>query len=187
MGRVLTNNMGFSYTIETSLGVAGTTWFQFEPNAISAFGATIETVARAPISRNRQQRKGIVIDLDSTVEWENDLTISAFRDFAEGFVFVTGINTDVTEMATTQAATTADEYSVAALSAGQAAKMEVDTLIYVTGFNDPANNGIKTVDADIAPAATEISVTENLVDETTDAQLSFAGHQIATADVVTWT
>ncbi len=187
MGRVLTNNVGFNYTIETALGVAGTTWFQFEPNTISVFGATIETVARAPISRNRQQRKGLVVDLDSAVEWESDLTISAFRDFAEGFVFATGINTDVTEMATTEVSTVLDEYTVIALTAEQADKFEIDTLIYVTGFDDPANNGIKTVDADIITAATKITVVEDLVNETKNAQLSFAGHQIALADVVTWT
>ncbi len=187
MGRVLTNNVALSYTIESSLGVAGTTWFQLEFNTLSAFGATIETVARSPISKNRQRRKGIVVDLDSAVELENDLTISAFRDFAEGFVFATGINTDVTRLAVTEAATAADEYSVAALTADQADKFEIDTLIWVTGFTTAANNGLKVVDADISTSATEISVAENLVDETTAAQLSFAGHQIATADVVTWT
>lgn len=188
MGRVLTNNVALNYTIETALGVAGTTWFQLEPNTINTFGATIETVSRAPISKNRQRRKGIVIDLDSAVEVESDLTMSAFRDFAEGFVFATGVNTDVTELTTTEAATTLDEYTVAALSAAQADKFEIDTLIYVSGFVNAANNGLKVVDADIVTSATKITVAENLVDETiTAAQLSFAGHQIATADVVTWT
>lgn len=188
MGRVLTNNVALSYTIESSLGVAGTTWFQLEPDAINAFGAIVETVARNPISKNRQRRKGVVVDLDSAVELESDLTISAFRDFAEGFVFAAGINTDVTELTTTEAATTLDEYTVLALSAGQADKFEIDTLIWVAGFVTAANNGLKTVDADIAPAATKITVVEDLVDETiTAAQLSFAGHQIATADSATWT
>lgn len=188
MGRVLTNNTSLAYTIETALGIAGTTWFLLEPNDISAFGAEISTVARNPISRNRQRRKGTVIDLDSTVEMQEDVTLSSFRDFIEGFCFVTGINTDVTELATTAASTTLDDYTVAALTAAQADKFEIDTLIFVKNFIDPANNGLKTVDADIATSATTITVVENLVTETApaDAKISLAGHKIAAADVVTW-
>jgi hypothetical protein len=188
MGRVLTNNVSLSYTIETSLGVAGTSWFVMEPNEIGAFGAEISTVARNPISKNRQRRKGTVTDLDSSVELQHDLTLSAFRDFIEGFCFATGVNSDVTELAATAAETTGDSYTgLTALTAAQADKFEVDTLIWVTGGSDPANVGLKSVDADIAAAATAISVAENLVDETASFVISFAGHRIAAADVVTWT
>ncbi len=190
MGRVLTNNVSISYTIETALGVAGTVWFLLEPNSINTFGADITTTPRNPISRNRQRRKGTTTDLDSGVEYEEDITLSSFRNFIEGFCFVTGINSDVTQLATTAAETTTDSYTVSALSAAQADKLEVDTLIHVTGFLDPANNGLKTVDADIASSATAITVAENLVDEAVapaDAKLSFAGHKIAAGDVVTWT
>ncbi len=189
MGRVLTNNTSLAYTIETALGIAGTVWFLLEPNEISTFGADISTVARDPISRNRQRRKGTVVDLDSTVEMTADVTLSAFRDFIEGFCFVTGINTDVTELATTAAETTGDTYTVSALSSAQADKMEIDTLIFAQNFVNAGNNGLKTVDADIASSATAISVAENLVDEAVapaDAKLSFAGHKIASGDVVTW-
>ncbi len=189
MGRVLTNNVSMAYTIETALGVAGTTWFLLEPNSIDEFGADITTVSRDPISRNRQRRKGTVTDLDSAVAFEEDITLSSFRDFVEGFCFVTGINSDVTQLATTAAETTTDSYTVSALSAAQADKFEVDTLIHVTGFTNAGNNGLKTVDADIASSATAITVAENLVDEPSppaDAKLSFAGHQVAAGDVVTW-
>ncbi len=190
MGRVITNNVSLSYTIETALGVAGTTWFLLEPNSVNTFGADITTVPRNPISRNRQRRKGTTTDLDSVVEFEEDITLSSFRDFIEGFCFVTGINTDVTEITSLSAETTTDSYEVAALTAAQADKMEIDTLIWVNDFNTAANNGLKTVDADIASSATAITVAENLVDEASPpstARLSFAGHRVATADVVTWT
>ena len=187
MGRVLTNNVSISYTIETALGVAGTTWFLLEPNAISTFGANITTVARDPISRNRQRRKGTVTDLDSAVEFDEDLTLSSFRDFIEGFAFVTGINSDVTQLASTAAETTGDSYTgLTALTAAQADKMEIDTLIWVTGGTNVLNNGLKAVDADIATAATAISVAENLADETADFKISIAGHRIASGDAVTW-
>ena len=188
MGRVLTNNVSFSYTIETALGVAGTTWFLLEPNSINTFGSTITTVARDPISRNRQRRKGTTTDLDSAVEFDMDLTLSAFRDYIEGFAFVTGINTDVTQLAATACETTGDSYTgLTALLAAQADKFEIDTLIWVTGGTVAANNGLKAVDADIATSATAITVAENLVDETASFRVSFAGHRVATADVVTWT
>lgn len=190
MGRVLTNNVSLSYTIETALGTAGTTWFLTEPNAINGFGANITTTARDPISRNRQRRKGTVTDLDSAVEFDTDLTLSSFRDFIEGFAFATGVNSDVTALASTAAETTTDTYTVAALTAAQANKMEIDTLIWAVGFSNSGNNGLKTVDADIATSATAISVAENLTDEASppaNARLSFCGHRIATADVVTWT
>ncbi len=188
MSRVLTNNVALIYSIEASLGVAGTVWFDVEPNNISTFGATIETVSRDPISQDRQRRKGLVVDLDSAVEFETDLTLSAFRDFAEGFLFATGVNSDIQELAATDANTTADDYTlVTALTAGQADKFEIDTLIFVSGFVDAANNGLKTVDIDTAAGST-ISVSENLVTESgATALISHAGFQIAAVDVVTWT
>ena len=187
MGRVLTNNVSIAYTIEPSLGTAGTTWFLTEPNAITTFGATITTVARDPISRNRQRRKGTVTDLDSAIEFDTDLTLSSFRDFIEGFCFVGGVNSDVTGLAATNPETTTDSYTVDALTAAQADKFEIDTLIWASGFTTGSNNGLKSVDADIATSATAITVAENLVDETGSGRISFAGHRIAATDVVTWT
>jgi len=189
LGRVLTNNVALSYTIETALGVAGTVWFLLEPNTINTFGADVTKVSREPISRNRQRRKGTVTDLDSAIEFEEDLTLSSFRDFIEGFAFVTGINSDVTNLAVSAVDTVADTYAVAALAAAQADKFEVDTLIWAAGHTNAANNGLKSVDADIATSATLISVSENLVTNASTpaaARLSIAGHRIAIADLVTW-
>ena len=189
MGRVLTNNVTLSYVRETALGVPATTgWAILEPEDITEFGATITTTPRDPISRNRQRRKGSTTDLDSAVAFEHDLTVSAFRDFIEGFCFSVAINRDVTELAATGAETTTDSYTgLSALTAAQADKFEVDTLIWVSGGTNAANNGLKSVDADILTSATAITVTENLVDETANFLISFAGHRVAAADVVTWT
>lgn len=189
MGRSLSNNFGFNYTNETSLGVAGTSWKQLEPNALNAFGATITTVARNPLSRNRQALKGVVTDLDSSVAFTTDATRDSIRDFAEALIFATGINTDVTDLTSTAVSATTDGYTVAALSAAQADKFEIDTLVYASGHNTSANNGLKVVDADIAASATEITVAEALENETppSSARISFAGYQISAATVVTWT
>lgn len=183
MGRVLTNNVGLSYNIETAVGTAGTVWFLLEPNAINTFGATISTVARSPISPDRQRRKGTVTDLDSAVEFEADLTLSSFLDFIEGFCFVTGTNSDAT-ISVSNVDGTNDEYDVAALSATVADKLEFATteyatMIYARGFTNSANNGLKQLDADVATSATAVGVTDTaLVDEASppaNAQIELAG------------
>ena len=182
MARVLSNNVSLSYTIETSLGVAGTTWFQLEPNDITTFGATITKVARNPISRLRDRRKGVVTDLDSAVEFESDLTGSAFEDFVEGFCFSTAVNSD-TDFAATAAETTGDTYTVASLSAAQAGKLqfsaaEYATLVFARGFVNAGNNGIKSLDTDASATDTALAVAEDLVDEASppaNAEVQLAG------------
>ena len=145
MGRVLTNAINASYTIESALGTAGTTWKVLEPNTIPTFGAEISTVARDPISKNRQRRKGTVTDLDSSVEFEHDLGLSVFNDFIEGFCFARGVNYDMT---LDVSAVSADgEFTVAALTAHQAAAIksvndQYATLFYGRNFSQPGNNGL---------------------------------------------
>lgn len=187
MGRVLTNNVSLAYTIETALGTAGTTWFLLEPNSINNFGANISTVARSPISPNRQRRKGVVTDLDSAVEFEHDLTLSAFLDFIEGFCFATAVNADVVQSVSNVDGTN-DEFDVSALSAAVAGKLEFSTtefatLIYARGFTNAINNGLHQLDADVMTAATAVGVTTNLVDETppANAQIELAGLRLLNA------
>ena len=88
MARVLTNNVTLQYTIESSIGVlpGSPLWRALEPNNISAFGASITTVSRRPISQERGRKKGAVTNLESAVEFDADLTMSSLEDFAEGFV-----------------------------------------------------------------------------------------------------
>lgn len=187
MARVLSNNVSLSYSIETALGVAGTSWFQLEPNDITTFGATITKVARNPISRQRDRRKGVVTDLDSAVEFETDLTGSAFDDFVEGFCFSTAVNSEM-DIASTLVSATGDEYTVPSLSATQAGKLQFSTgeyasLIFARGFTNDENNGVKEVDVDAVSTDTVIGVVETLVDETppANAELQLAGVRFADA------
>lgn len=89
MGRVLTNDVSLQFAKEASLGAlpGSPDWKMLEPNSFSGFGATVTTVARAPISPNRQRRKGTITDLDSAATFEEDLTLASFLNFLEGFVF----------------------------------------------------------------------------------------------------
>ena len=182
MGRVLTDHVGLNYCIETSLGVAGTSWDVLEPNTLTAFGAVFDKVARNPISKNRQRRKGSVVDVNSSVEFDHDLTLSGFMDFVEGFCFVTAKNIDL-DLSVTAVDGVADGFTVAALSAAQADKLEFSateyaTLIHAKGFNESANNGLHELDADIASAATSVTVATDLTAEASppaNAQIELAG------------
>lgn len=160
MGRVLTNNTSLSYSIESALGVAGTDWRVLEPNDIDAFGTEITTVARDPISRNRQRRKGTVTDLDSAVEFSHDLTLSGFSDFIEGFVFSVARNKDL-EFTGSEAGATG--FTVPALSASQADRLHFTpggpiSIMFARGYINSNNNGLKLLAAAPASTDTELEV-----------------------------
>jgi hypothetical protein len=166
MGRVFTNSTSLAVAREASPGVlpGSPRWLGIEPNSISNFGTTITKVARSPISRARQRRKGVVTDADSTIEFEADFTLSHLKDFIEGFCFSRLVGPD----AYVPTGATATGYTVAALSAQQAGRVVYSgggakTLFYARGFTDAANNGLKPATAALAAAATEIKVAGNVV------------------------
>lgn len=163
MGRTLTNNFGLQYSIEETLGnlAASPVWKLLEPNAISTFAATITTVARSPISKERQRRKGTVTDLDSAVEFDSDLTLEQFIDFIEGFCFANFQGADATTPTAVVAST--DTYTIPAITAALAQ----NTLVFARGFTNSANNGLKVVDT--GSTTTTIPVTDSLVDESPSA------------------
>lgn len=149
MSRVLTNSTGLAYCIEASLGVlpGSPAWKTLEPNAIKKMGADIKTVAREPISSQRQRRKGTVTDLDSSVELDADLTMEHFTDFIEGFVFANGKGGAFFR----PTAVTSTGYTVASGGA-----LPAGTLVYARGFKTPANNGYKVVGS--SSTGTEVKV-----------------------------
>lgn len=186
MGRVSTNNVGLSYNIETALGVAGTEWFTLEPNEINTFGATITTVARDPISPDRQRRKGTVTDLDSTVEFVEDTTLSSFRDFVQGFVFADGINTDVTQLSATNLATNIIS-GFTAFTAEQASKFALDSLIWLNGSVSNPTIGLAVVTSAAVATDTQLTTDASFMTESGNFQVSFAGYRITAISAPTWT
>jgi len=179
MGRSLTNNLSLQYAIEESIGIlpAQPDWKLLEPNAINTFGATVVTVPRSPISKNRQRRKGSITDLDSAVEFDADLTLDSFIDFIEGFCFATfqgPISTHPTEV-------DVDSYIIPAITAA----FDASTLVFARGFLNTANNGLKVVDA--GATTTDVPVTTTLIAETPastrNATLEEAGFRFATGDL----
>jgi len=192
MARSLTNNFSLEYTSETSLGTAGETWVLLEPNSIGVFGADITTVSRTPISKNRQRRKGTVTDLESTVDFESDLTVDAFRDFIEGFAFASFTNADWHVQAGAGyrdlvAVASTDSFDHDALSAGLVVGMMVKTY----GFTNSVNNGTFLVKTGGSTTSTLVTDTAgaavSLLDETptqaSGARMEICGVQGASADI----
>ena len=213
MGRVLTNNVSLSYAIEATetdgsraIGfLAGEdpgdggavlsgapTWKLLEPNNISVLGSTVEKVARNPIRRARGRQKGTLSNLTSAVEFDADITVDSFLDFAEGFMFSRFSNSDIVFRGS-DAETTTDTYTVPSLSAAQAAKIifvasQAQTLLRASGYTVAANNGLKTVDAAVSATDTAIGVVENLSDETapSNARLEIAGIEFPDGEVASF-
>lgn len=179
MGRVLTNNEALSYVIETALGVPGTTgWKTVQPNTIGEFGAEIGKVARNPIDKDRQRKKGATVDLDSTVNYEADLTYDLTNDFLDGFMFSAwkGLNAGAFFRPT---AVTATGYTVASGGA-----LTDRTLFVARGFTNAVNNGLKM---SLSSTGTEIkpsgAIAEAAIPDSQNATVEIAGFRGATGDI----
>lgn len=189
MARSATNFFGLRFAPETTLGVKPTSgWRLLEPNNPSAFGATITPVERRPISAERGRRKGTVVDEDSSVEYEGDVTMDSFDDFAEGFVFSEYANTDFTFGDLVVASGTT--FTVASLASGIADKLTsvvaADSLLFGQGYANAGNNGLHALTVD--PVVTDTTLTvggSSLVAETppTNARLDVCGIRFAIADL----
>lgn len=166
MSNVNTDAVSLSLTPEVvgSLGVLPATpiWALLEPNTITAFGPTIKTTPRTPISKNLQRSKGKVTDLDSGVTIQHDLTME-FLSFILPYALFSkysgpgGLADGEVYYPT---AVTATGYTVAADG-----DLPEGTLIYASGFAVAANNGFKVVGA--GSTGTEIK-TSGLAVEVTD-------------------
>lgn len=173
MPRSLTNNTNLQYSIEETLGnlFASPAWFTMEPNDISSFGANISTVARNPISKNRQRRKGTITNIESAVEITADLTMSSLQDFIEGFCFSTFSGGDIL---------TATDITTNVISMAETSNILVNTLVRVTGLTATADNGLHVVTAVI----TDTSITiPGLTDVTENFLIEVVGHRFAAGDL----
>ena len=152
MARVLTNNSALSVAKEAAVGnatvigvlpgegsQAGTAeWFKLEPNSFGTAGATTESEARSPISANRQRRKGTITDLNSAMDFEQDLTLSAIDQFIEGFMFSRFVGSARINP------TSADANS---FTVPVGPNLVANTYVYFRGSSVVENNGLKLVGA----------------------------------------
>lgn len=156
-------------------------WVPHEPNSYRDFGGSITTVARAPISSSRQQKKGVVTDLDAAGGFNEDLTQTNLADLLQGFFFasfrrkgeevVTAVDIDTADP---------DEYEVAATAGFYAG-----SLIFGSGFTNAENNGLNLVTAIVSNTSVEVA-TGLLVDEGSppaDAKITVVGFQFGSAEL----
>ncbi len=137
-------------------------WWPLEPNSYKDFGGQVTTVARKPISDDRQNKKGVVTDLEAGGGFQMDMTYTNLQDLLQGFFYadhrkkpeVGGYGLDVF----TSVATSDDSYNAASGLASFVAR----SLIFASGFTNPGNNGLKQV---ATAASGKITVTTNLTDE----------------------
>lgn len=87
--KVDSNVTGLRYQEELSIGVANSNnpWLVLEPNSYDDFGGEFTTVARNPINAGRQRQKGVLVDLDASGGFQNDLTQDNLQDILQGFMF----------------------------------------------------------------------------------------------------
>ena len=137
------NRVDTRYAEEISLGVVdgSAVWTPVEVNTFADFGATVTTVARAPISANRQEKKGVVVDKEAVAGFNMDLTQKNMFDFMQGFLFANwtlkpnSVTTDVT----------ATGFSVADES-----PFAADDLILSEDHTIASNNGLFLVTGTVA-------------------------------------
>lgn len=149
MSRVLTRNFGLAYALEETQGdvPSSPTWKTLEPNRITAWGNRITTVARDPISKNRQRRKGTVTDRDVTTEFEADVTMDSLVDFAEGFMFAVAHGGTVLRPVSIDGS---GNYTFVATAQPY---MFAESLVYVRGLPNSENNGLHVIDTVTAAVA----------------------------------
>ncbi|QZI93264.1 hypothetical protein SIPHO075v1_p0041 [Vibrio phage PS65A.1] len=137
---------------------ANTKWLYMEPNEIGSFSSSIEKVARDPITKDRQRRKGSITSVSTAPQFTADMTLEMVHFYMDTFLFSVwkGLQPNsYTVVETSGGNTYTVETGGAVLTAG--------TLVFADGFVNPENNGLKTV---ASATSTTLVVNETLVDET---------------------
>lgn len=149
-------------------------WYPLDPNSYSDFGGNVSTVARSPIERGRQRRKGVVVDLEAAGSFNIDLTATNINYLLEGFMFAAtrekpnAVDWDSTTSPSTFSKT----------GHGMATTLDAGSIIFTENFADPANNGQFVVASDTV--GTIVVTAATLVTEGTapaDSKITHVGHQ----------
>src|SRR6185503_3684921 len=130
------------YAIETTQGtLPGTpTWKLTEPNTEPRIGAQLETVERSFIVDDRMSRKGSIVDIDPTVQLEQDFTNDNHMELMQSFMCASlrgkGQHAAITGVIAV------DDTFAAASGLGIFA---ANDLVFAAGFTNAANNGLHLV------------------------------------------
>lgn len=183
--------------IESALGTQPTTgWRKHQPNpdGIQDFYPKIKKVRRNPLSPNRQNEKGDIVDLDAEPKLVCDLSKELLDHLGCGIVLAVekwSGGTGTGRFAVTAGLVKGD-VALSAVAAGaytvaSGGALQAGTLAFARGFTNAANNGLQVVAA--ASTATSIKVTAAVVEASPPAvaTLEVAGFQGASADITATT
>lgn len=143
-------------------------WYPIDPNTYNDFGGEIQLVARTPITADRQNRKGTVVNLQAAGGWNNDLTQTNLQRLMQGFMFANFreklniVNDAGTEITDVDSGT--KTFTVASALGSQ---FVAGDLLKGSGFDDAGNNILMSV---ASSTATTIVVNETIVDDASPAQ-----------------
>lgn len=156
------------------IGVLGGSpvWLAQEPNSYGDFGVEITTVARNPISDDRQAKKGMVTDLTASGGFITDLTHVNIQEPLQGFFFADlrrqtefGGASQITDVTTSYNAASGFTFAI-------------NDLIFASGFNNAQNNGFKLVTAASGTAVTAAGLVAEAAPPA-EAKLVLVGKQFA--------
>jgi len=156
----------------------GPIWKMLEPNSYSDFGSTINTVARNPINRTRQRRKGTATGVDATGGFTQDLTHNNTFDLLQGFCFAMARQRLTTDPLNGNRIPVASVSATQFTVTGTMPAFPVGSIIKASGFANSANNGVFNV---TSRTGSTVSVDGNSVAEATppaEAKLELVGFNI---------
>ena len=160
--------------------------YEYNPGGLT-FGAAITKTPRNPVSQSRGNRKGTTTDLVSNPEIQTDITASTASNLVlRSFFFCKETNDDLVFRG---GDATATGYTVPALDAAQAAKLQWSatgpkSLIHARAFLNSANNGLKVLTADPTATDTELVVSGNVAETApSNAEVAIAGVRADTSDL----
>ena len=188
MVAVNTNSVSLAVTEEIDMGIAPVNAIAeyLEPNDISEYGASITTVTRNPISRDRQNKKGTITDFASSVSVGQDTTASSLLAFLEGAMYSTWVKRPHWLREGISAVNASAGF---VLDTAMPGPLLPGTILFCRGFINGANNGLKIVAAGSTTTLIVVEGGSTLVDEVASSSVSVhvAGYQAAAGAVTVTT
>lgn len=182
MAEVNTNDISLAFAKEDANNPgslpASPQWKLLEPNpdGLTA-GATISRVTRNPISKNRQERKGTISDLDSPFSFSADLTVDSATDLLGAFTFARNQNDDLIWRGVNATSST---FSTGTIPTTARNKLQYSSsyprsLLYARGYQRSQNNGLKVVNSSSLTSSITVSPAPTAESAPAEATLEVAG------------